>query len=43
MNIGIEAMEFYAPKTYVDQTDLGILSTSQNNTSGLLLENILRD
>lgn len=23
MNIGIEAIEFYAPKTYVDQEDLG--------------------
>jgi 3-hydroxy-3-methylglutaryl CoA synthase len=23
MSFGIEALEFYAPKTYVDQSDLG--------------------
>ena len=32
MSFGIEAIEFYAPKTYVDQAEYGTSSLKQNNT-----------
>ena len=43
MEIGIEAIEFYSPRCYVDQSDLGNFHLIQKNITEPQKENIPRD
>jgi hypothetical protein len=43
MSVGIEAIEFYAPKTFVDQTDLGTFELIQNATTVSVRESTPKD